>query len=203
MLFTIPYLVTNLSQLKSINLSNTLHLVFTIIDPIYGFVGTYSRIAQVYNYQKSLDIISNKEFTGVPFELYFEFELFRIPLSLMFGILNIFLYGFLIYVIETKKQGVGLFDRWFKKNTLKQNVDKIQTEDLDVSKERSRVSESRTEDSPLVLDEVRKEFGTNFSALKVMKKNYHKRNEKKTAVRNLSIGFRHGEIFGLLGTNGA
>nr|QNH67926.1 ATP-binding cassette transporter subfamily A member 5 X3 [Brachionus plicatilis] len=203
LLFTIPYLVTNLSQLKSINLSNTLHLVFTIIDPIYGFVGTYSRIAQVYNYQKSLDIISNKEFTGVPFKLYFEFELFKIPLSLMFGIINIFLYGFLIYVIETKKQGVGLFDRWFKKNTLKQNVDKIQTEDLDVSKERSRVSESRTEDSPLVLDEVRKEFGTNFSALKVMKKNNHKRNEKKTAVRNLSIGFRHGEIFGLLGTNGA
>nr|QNH67864.1 ATP-binding cassette transporter subfamily A member 5 [Brachionus rotundiformis] len=204
LLFTIPYLITNLTQLKSINLSNTLHLIFTIVDPIYGFVGTYSRIAQVYTFQKNLDIVANKEFTGVPFKLYFEFELFRIPLSLIFGLINILIYGFIIYTIEAKKQGVGLFDCWLKNAKVKQNSDQIQTEDLDVHQERLRVARDLTGDSTLVLDELRKEFGNNnlekFGMLKSLKKN---RAEKKIAVRNLSIGFRQGEIFGLLGTNGA
>nr|APD26541.1 ATP-binding cassette transporter subfamily A member 5 X1 protein [Brachionus koreanus] len=168
LLFTIPYLITNLTQLKSINLSNTLHLIFTIIDPIYGYIGTYSRIAQVYAYQMNLDAILNKEFTG------------------------------------TKKQGVNIFDAWHKKTKVEQNLDNILTEDFDVHKERQKVAENNTDNSPLVLNEIRKEFGkTNSNPFKALRKNDSNKIEKKIAVRNLSISFRQGEIFGLLGTNGA
>lgn len=56
----------------------------------------------------------------------------------------------------------------------------------------------------MVLDEIRKEFGkTESNIFKILQKKTTEKNEKKIAVRNLSIGFRNGEIFGLLGTNGA
>lgn len=83
-LFTIPFLTVNLVQISSIRTSNILHIVFCFIDPIYGFVGTYSRITQVFLFQQINDAIFNRKTTTVPFRLYFEFEDFFIPLSLIF-----------------------------------------------------------------------------------------------------------------------
>lgn len=40
-------MAVNLSQLAGTRTANIVHLVFTFVDPIYGFVGTYNRIAQV------------------------------------------------------------------------------------------------------------------------------------------------------------
>ena len=40
-------MTVNLLQLTSINTSNYVHIFFTLIDPIYGFVGTYNRISNV------------------------------------------------------------------------------------------------------------------------------------------------------------
>ena len=46
---------------------------------------------------------------------------------------------------------------------------------------------------PLIIQEIRKEFGSSKKAAK----NF------KVAVRNLSFGLNNGEILGLLGPNGA
>ena len=77
-------MAVNISQLSGVKTSNKIHLAFTALDPIYGFVGTYSRISQVLLYQEILDIYSNRKTESVPFHLYFEFEVFYIPLSLIF-----------------------------------------------------------------------------------------------------------------------
>lgn len=60
------------------------------------------------------------------------------------GFINIFICVFLIYFIETKRQGIKVFKNWFKKEKSIENLDKIQTEDLDVNKERKRVSDKLT-----------------------------------------------------------
>lgn len=36
-------------MIAGIRTANIVHLVFSFIDPIYGFVGTYNQIAQVKN----------------------------------------------------------------------------------------------------------------------------------------------------------
>lgn len=42
-------------------------------------------------------------------------------------------------------QGINLFEIWLKKTRQTNNLDVIQTEDLDVHKERLRVSEKKTD----------------------------------------------------------
>ncbi|CAF0991135.1 unnamed protein product, partial [Brachionus calyciflorus] len=210
LLFVIPYLIINLTVIASVNTSNTLHLIFTIIDPVYAFVGTYSRIAQVYLYQKNQDFIFNREFTSVPFYLYFEFDIFSIPLSYIFGCINILFYAFLLYFIESFKNGVNIFQKQSKK--VKSNFDIIQNEDNDVSEERTKILNNQIESYPLILEEIRKDFKTKQSFLQKLGNFNNKfqnleqslHNSQKTlAVRNLCLGFKKGEIFGLLGTNGA
>ena len=63
------------------NISNSLKNIIQIFE---RFVGTYSRISQVLLYQQVQDIIFNRKTESVPFYLYFEFEIFYIPLSLIF-----------------------------------------------------------------------------------------------------------------------
>lgn len=70
----------------------------------------------------------------------------------------------------------------------------------------------KLKNSPLILDEIRKSFAKplRFADMMVKKNNKtpinnnHDRvnndnNNKKIAVRNLTVGFNTGEIFGLLG----
>jgi hypothetical protein len=70
----------------------------------------------------------------------------------------------------------------------------------------------KLKNSPLILDEIRKSFAKPLSFADMMVKknkktpinNDHDRvnndnNNKKIAVRNLTVGFNTGEIFGLLG----
>nr|QUF59433.1 ATP-binding cassette transporter Abca5 [Brachionus angularis] len=203
LLFIIPFMATSFTKLSNIQTHNMLHIVFSLLDPIYGYIGAYSKISDVYLEQQKQDIFNNKEFTGVPFKLYFEFENFFIPVSIIFGVFNIFLYTFLLYYIESFKQGINLInyllDRKRLRMNIKQNSDIISNEDLDVSQERNRVNNSMVEDSPLVLQEIRKEFSKSKLSFNL----FARPAEKKVAVRNLSIGFKNSEIFGLLGPNGA
>ncbi|RNA41260.1 ATP-binding cassette sub-family A member 5-like isoform X1 [Brachionus plicatilis] len=214
LLFTIPYLIVTLSQLSSLRTSNILHIVFTLLDPVYAFIGNYNRIAQVYLNQKVEDIKLGKNSTTVPFGSYFEFHLNFIPLTFIFGLINILLYGFLLYFIESFQNGINILDKVTGyKRMITPNSDMIQNEDSDVKIEREKLKNNNLENCPLSVNELRKDF-KNFSLSKqiqnlnnLFSRNCRNKNlnkiEKKIAVRNLSIGFRHGEIFGLLGTNGA
>ncbi|CAF1010970.1 unnamed protein product [Brachionus calyciflorus] len=206
LLFIIPYLITNLTMIANIKTSNILHLVFTIIDPVYAFIGTYSRIAQVYLYQKNLDFIFNRESTNVPFNLYFEFDIFFIPLSYIFGLINILLYAFLLYYIETLKNGINIFQK--SPNKIMPNFDVIQNEDSDVFDERTKILDNRLQNCSLILQELRKDFKPSQKFMQKIenafnKKVHFEKSSNKLAVRNLCLGFKKGEIFGLLGTNGA
>nr|APD26543.1 ATP-binding cassette transporter subfamily A member 5 X2 protein [Brachionus koreanus] len=215
LIFTIPYLIVTLSQISSLKTSNILHIVFTLVDPVYAFIGNYNRIAQVYLNQKVEDIKLGKNSTTVPFSSYFEFNLYFIPLTLIFGLINIFIYAFLLYFIESLYNGINLFDKITgNKRMIWPNYDTIQNEDSDVKLERDNLSNNNLETCPLSVNEIRKDFSKKYTLTKQIQKFNNlfsrKRNnaslqkiEKKIAVRNLSIGFRQGEIFGLLGTNGA
>ncbi len=83
-LFTSPFFIINLTKTTNVKASNLLHIVFCFIDPIYGFIATYDRISEAFTFQQAKDILNKKKTRDVPFELYFEFENFCIPLSLIF-----------------------------------------------------------------------------------------------------------------------
>lgn len=62
--------------------------------------------------------------------------------------MNTIFYSFLLYYIESYKQGINLFDYYFNRKRMdkvKKNYDRIVNEDSDVSDERARVSNSNLE----------------------------------------------------------
>ena len=77
-------MAVTLSKIGSLETSNILHIVFSFIDPLYGFVGTYSQISQIAFYQQAIDcanIFKNDTKLDVPFGMYFEFKTFYVPVS--------------------------------------------------------------------------------------------------------------------------
>jgi ATP-binding cassette, subfamily A (ABC1), member 5 len=207
----IPYLAVNLSGIGSTNISNILHIVFTIIDPIYAFVGTFGRISQVSITTKLLNCFTNDE-KEPAYSSYFEFETYFIGLSILIGILNIFIYSGLLYFLDSLNNGKNLLNSipglTNPVNVLRKNADIIEDEDDDVKDERERVINTSNPVDPLVLSELRKIFipKTSFANINLSfkkKAGTIKKKVKRPAVRNLVLGFKYGEVFGLLGPNGA
>ncbi|XP_013398468.1 ATP-binding cassette sub-family A member 5-like [Lingula anatina] len=200
---TIPYLVVSLLDPVSAPASVALHYFFCIVSPLYTIAGLVHFIGKVY---QGFQILGREN--EITFGDYFTADR-HVLFTLLLMLVEVVIWFFLLRLADVTSMGGSARDALFcsrkKGNAVSAtNKDHIEKEDLDVLEERRRVEEldaySCRSDAPvLVVKNLRKEFdkrtgqgccGIGASKVKVI-------------VRNLCFAVQPGEVFGLLGHNGA
>ncbi|UYV62552.1 hypothetical protein LAZ67_2001032 [Cordylochernes scorpioides] len=209
--------VTGIDGLGLENISKSLDLLCGLVFPVYAFMG--SIWSMVLNYQfKTLcqkPIIQNNCDPSYPFfkfikpccrkycenkclnwkENYFDFEKEGMGKYLLFMFLQSIFYYFLLAITEMNLRALLALYVFNRKCISKANPRFLNTlveyveEDIDVLRERDRI------------------FSSDFKALLTSERIIFMKLTKNygsfTAVSDLCLGIRPGEIFGLLGVNGA
>lgn len=207
----LPFVATSTLAVitSTTDLANTLHYVFTALDPLYTLSGLFFYITKLY---LVAGISQQTNTPDIPFSDYFEWDngivVTFIPVILWIPVLCV-----LIVIADIRKNGGSVSDLCGKApsthsfdSTLghRRLASTSESEDDDVTAERSAVDtlllSPAQQGTPVVANGLRKEFPKRTVG-KTEKGNTAPK--IKVAVDNLSFHVAAGEVFGLLGPNGA
>lgn len=202
----IPYfavMLTNSFQVLGGDLATGLHIAFAFISPVYIPFGIIYYIQNQY-----LFCSITRTCDSLTFSDYMVVEIYILYVALIF---HTVFWGIGLKAVDIIKDGGNVRSMFQTKVAAKDNSDKIFNEDHDVQKERDTVesymkNSTNTSSIPVIgVLGLRKEFttGVDTKSSRMPCKKTKGDVTMKVAVRNMSLKVEPGEVFGLLGHNGA